>query len=141
MLMRLVIASPVYRIVVGETNSTLVSPLMQNARVQVPLDGRRITSSPDSCVYISLSIFAVCEPSARLTTAVSRRGAVARDSPSYSYLFIQKVESGTRAGFISLAHLRGRLLLRGNALCSGIIKSPLSSRSERRVGSAIFTNY
>jgi len=41
MLMRLVIASSVYRIVVDETNSALVSPLMQNARMQVPPDARR----------------------------------------------------------------------------------------------------
>lgn len=51
--MRLVIASSVYRIVVGETNSTLVSPLMQNARVQVPPDARRgcITSASDSRIF------------------------------------------------------------------------------------------
>jgi len=84
MLMRLVIASSVYRIVVDETNSALVSPLMQNARVQVPPDARR---GYHAFSYISLSIFATCEPSARLTTVIAARCRRTRSAIIFLFVY------------------------------------------------------
>lgn len=133
--MRLVIASSVYRIVVGETNSALVSPLMQNARVQVPPDAetRMYNVSQDSCILVYFPFYLCSLLSANLLPGwrLLWRSAVAPDPPSY--LFIQKVSSGasTHAGFINSVHLHDRSLLRRNASSprAGIIKSPWSSSS------------